>query len=429
MHIALRFLCALTLASVSFSAARADAVTQGQNLAGQGIKAADSGEFATAADFFGKALALRPNHPGLTMRLARASAQAGRIEDAMRALEDYAAMGLNANPNHPDLITLAAHPRWKTLVARFSNNAMPVGNPTTVATLAEPDLIAEGLGIDLAEEQNLYVGSVRKRKIIVVKNGHATTLAEGDGLLGVFAVALSGNTLWAATSAVPQAANLSTEEKGRAGLFSFDKTGRPKGRVMLPADGKEHVLGDLAIARNGDIYTSDASGATIYRLRANGDALETFHTGEELHSPQGLALNDRQDKLAFADYSSGIHTIDLKTGVRRILAMPARTTLHGIDAVVNFGRDLVCVQNGIDPQRIIRVRLNEGWTEVQGIDVLAANLPDMSEPTLAVRDAHTGLLVIGDGQWSRFNDDGVPKADAPRTPVRILRFVLPPPRT
>jgi hypothetical protein len=60
---------------------------------------------------------------------------------------------------------------------------------------------------------------------------------------------------------------------------------------------------------------------------------------------------------------------------------------------------------------------------------LAANLPDMSEPTLAARDAHTDLLVIGDGQWSRFTDEGVLKADAPRTPARILRFVLPPPRT
>jgi hypothetical protein len=347
----------------------------------------------------------------------------------MRALEDYAAMGLNANPDHPDLKPLATHPRWKALLARFSNNAMPVGKPTIVATLTEPDLIAEGLGIDMAAEENLYVGSVRKRKIIAIKNGRATTLAEGKGLLGVFAIALSGNTLWAASSALPQVANLSPEEKGRAGLFAFDKTGRLERRIMLPADGNEHVLGDLAIARNGDIYTSDSNGATIYRLRANGDALESFHASDELHSPQGLALNDRQDELAFADYSSGIHIIDLKTGARRVLAMPAHATLHGIDAVVRLGRDLICVQNGIDPQRVIRVRMNEDWTEVEGVDVLAANLPDMSEPTLAVRDAHTGLLVIGDGQWSRFNDDGAPQADAPLTPTRILRFVLPPPRT
>ena len=36
-----------------------------------------------------------PNHPGLTLRVATASARAGRKDDALAALEAYAAMGLN----------------------------------------------------------------------------------------------------------------------------------------------------------------------------------------------------------------------------------------------------------------------------------------------------------------------------------------------
>ena len=63
--------------------------------------------------------------------------------------------------------------------------------------------------------------------------------------------------------------------------------------------------------------------------------------------------------------------------------MPAHTTLHGIDALVRHGRDLIGVQNGIDPQRVVRVRMNAGWTAIEGMDVLAANLPEMDEPTLA----------------------------------------------
>lgn len=350
------------------------------------------------------------------------------MNEALAALDDYAAMGLKTDLANEDFAGLVKDQRFAALQAKLAANATSIGSTTIVATLNEPQLIAEGLALDMADNR-LYVGSVHKRKIITIKNGRTTTLAERNGLLGVFAIAWAGNTLWAASSALPQVADLSPHEKGRAGLFAFDKTGREQRRIMLPADGKEHVLGDLAVARNGDIYTSDSNGETIYRLRAGANALEIFHASEELHSPQGLAFSDRQDKLALADYSSGIHVIDVATGARRALAMPAHTTLHGIDAVVVHGRDLICVQNGIDPQRIIRVRLNERWDEIEGIDVLAANIPEMSEPTLAIRDGGTGLLVIGDGQWSRFNDDGTPNAGAPQSPTRVLRLVLPAPRT
>jgi tetratricopeptide (TPR) repeat protein len=421
-----RILCAAILAISS--EAHADAVSEGFELARSAIEAQEKGDVAAAADLFRAALQRRPNHPGLTLRLAGATLKAGRNEEAVAALEDYAALGLNADLGAETWKPLSTHPRWQALLARFAANAKPVGSPRIVATIDEPDLIAEGLALDRAENR-LYVGSVHKRKIVAIKDGRTTIVAERNGLLGVFALAWAGNQLWAASSALPQVVSLTSDEKGRAGLFAFDKTGRQQRRVMLPADGKEHVLGDLATARNGDIYTSDSNGTTIYRLRANVDALEIFHASDELHSPQGLALSDREDKLALADYSSGIHVIDVATGARRVLAMPAHTTLHGVDAVVRHGRDLICVQNGIDPQRVIRVRLNEGWDEIEGIDVLAANLPEMSEPTLAVRDAGTGLLVIGDGQWSRFNDDGTPKASAPQTPTRVLRLVLPAPRT
>ena len=110
-----------------------------------------------------------------------------------------------------------------------------------------------------------------------------------------------------------------------------------------------------------------------------------------------------------------------------VLGMPPHTTLHGIDALVRHGRDLVGVQNGIDPQRVVLLHMNDAWSVVEGLEVLAANLPEMDEPTLATI-AEGDLLVIGNGQWSRFADDGTIVGDAPFAPTRILRLKLPPAR-
>jgi hypothetical protein len=72
--------------------------------------------------------------------------------------------------------------------------------------------------------------------------------------------------------------------------------------------------------------------------------------------------------------------------------------------------------------------MNSGWTEVEGLDVLSANLPQMDEPTLATLDGNA-LLVVGNGQWSRFADDGSVKGDQPFVPTRIVRLKLPPARS
>jgi tetratricopeptide (TPR) repeat protein len=426
IHTIFRAAIAIALALAVPSLARADAVDQGQALAAQAIKATEAGDFAGAADYFRQALALRPNHPGLTLRLARMSARANRNDDALRALEDYAAMGLKTNPDHPDFKSIAAHPRMAAISAKLADNARPVGAPAIFATIDEPRLLAEGIAHDPATGRT-YIGDVHSRRVLMLDAGGKTATLIGqraNGLFGAFGMTLDNGTLWIASSALPHAAQLTPADKGRAGIFAFDTNGRFKKSALLAADGKEFALGDLAVAKSGDVYASDSIGANIYRLLPGASALETFIESDEFHSPQGIALSPDESKMAVADYSNGVHIIDRATKRDTVLPMPAHTTLHGIDALVRHGRDLVAVQNGIDPQRVIVIRMNAAWTAIEATDVIAANLPDMSEPTLATL-VEGDLLVIGNGQWSRFADDGTIKAAEPFAPTKILRLKLP----
>ena len=429
IHMILRVAYAAALASASLLPAHADAVDQGQQIAGEAIKAADAGNLATAADLFAKALALRPNHPGLTLRLARMSARAGRNDAAVRALADYAAMGLITDPNHPDFKSVAADPRMTAIRARLVDNAKPVGTPAVFATVDEPRLLAEGIAHDPSIGRT-YISDVHKRRVLTIDAAGKTSTLIGEGangLLGAFGITLDNGTLWIAGSALPQTANLKPADKGRAGIFAFDTDGRFKKSVLLAAKGKEFALGDLAVAKTGDVFASDSIGAGIYRLAPAGTAVETFIESDEFHSPQGITLSADEAKMAIADYANGIHIIDRAAKRDTVLAMPPHTTLHGIDALIRHGRDLIAVQNGIDPQRVIVIRMKPDWTTIESAEVLAANLPDMSEPTLATL-VDGDLLIIGNGQWSRFNDDGTIKGEEPFAPTRILRLKLPPAR-
>ncbi|MEQ1867284.1 MAG: tetratricopeptide repeat protein, partial [Micropepsaceae bacterium] len=408
----IKFVLAMAALLLASTAARSDEVTEGRELERQATAANGAGDYAAAADLMAKALALRPNHPGVTYRLAKASVRAGRMDAAIDALDNYAAMGMKADiAADPLLAPLANNARMAAVMAALRINAEPKGHLTIEATIGEPQILAEGIAFD-PTSQRLYVGSVHKRKIIALET-HAVERdfvpSASQGLLGVFGMTLdpSGKSLWAATSAVPQAGGgITPIDKSRAGIVEFSTVdGGLKKKTVLPDDGKEHVIGDLTRTRRGEIFASDSIAPNLYRLTADGSALETFVTSDRFHSLQGLALSADGRRLAVADYSGGILVVDIASRAVTLLAMPAHTTLHGIDALVRHGRDLIAIQNGVDPQRVVRLRMNQGWTSVEGLDVLAANLAEMSEPTLATI-AGDDLLIIGNGQWERFADDG-----------------------
>jgi hypothetical protein len=410
--------------------AHADAVEDGRALARQANEAYDTGKYGDAANLYREALKRRPGHPQLMLRSAAASARDGQIDDALSMLGAYLALGLIADLDNKDFATLTNDPRFTVLRARNAENAKPVGNVTVAAALSGAHGLIEGVAFDPATGR-IFASSVSERTIFAVEGSRATPFVgeKSNGLFGAFGLAIDtkNRTLWAASSALIGAEKISHAEKGRAGVFAFDlATGRPKQAALTPTDGKNHVVGDIAVASNGDVFATDGWTQKLYRLSHGTTALEEF-LAQGLNSPQGIALSADETRLAIADYANGIHIVDRGTKARTQLPAPANTTLLGIDGVLRHGRDLIAVQNGIEPQRLIRIRLNPAWTAIEGIDVLAANLALMKEPAL-IAAAGKDLLIVGNAQWSRFTINGARQDDKPLDATNIVRFALPAPR-
>jgi sugar lactone lactonase YvrE len=215
-----------------------------------------------------------------------------------------------------------------------------------------------------------------------------------------------------------------TADAGRSGLFAFDlATGALRGRYLLAKDGSAHALGDVTLTRAGDVYASDSRAPVIYRVRAGADTIEQFATSPLLLSAQGMAL-DRDERTMFvADYARGILRVDLATrAVRPVPAADGVLTL-GIDGLYAAGSDLVGVQNGVTPYRVVRLHLDGDGRRIVAAEVLERARPDYAEPTLGVVVGHA-LYYVANSQWERFRDDGT--IDAPdelRNPL-VLRLPL-----
>jgi sugar lactone lactonase YvrE len=428
-----RHITALTLALLGATAARAvaqdDPVLASRAAYQQAVRAYRAHDVPAFLRYASEAHRLRPDHGASTYAFASACAMAGDTGAALGALRGFAALGYTADvAADSDLVPLRGLPAFDSIRAALGRNATPLVRGTPAFTLPEKDLLTEGIAYD-PRTRSFFVGSVHRRKILRVdRHGHVTELVHpGADLpwapLGM-RVDAERRALWVAAAAVPQSAGFEPADSLRSGLFRFDlRTGALTGRFPVADDGAPHALGDLTMTRAGDVYASDSRDPAIYRVRAGADSLERFVASPLLLSAQGLALDAGERALYVADYARGILRVDLDSREVRLLETAPDVMALGIDGLYADGRNLVGIQNGVAPARVVRLRLGARGDAIEALEVLERARPDYAEPTLGVMVGGE-LFYVANSQWERFGADGVIDAPDRLEPPLILRLRL-----
>lgn len=396
----------------------------------EAVTAAGADDLVTAASRLAEADTRITNHPGLILMRARLAVAAGRMEEAMIQLNRYAGAGLSANPvNDPVLSALSTHPDFDALTAVLEANRGPVGaDRLTEIARVDGSVIVESLVRDEARGRWL-VSQVRGRTIVALADdGAVTPFLGGDpgtgGVLGM-AIDAGAGVLWAATSPLaPAVYGLSADAARPApGLMKIDlATGAVLARLAAPPGPPERGLGDLVRAPDGSIYVADSITGEVLVLRPGAEALEVLLPAGALGSSQGMVVTPDGASLIVADYTSGLWRVDRASGAATRLPQPAIDSLIGVDGLTTDGRVLYGFQNGVAPQRVLKLTPDAGWTTIEAVEVLAANLPMIDEPTTGlVRNRE--LVFVSRSQWSDFDGDGAQTTTAP-APAIIARLPL-----
>lgn len=396
-----------------------------QRLRAEGVAAANADDLATAAARLAEADERIPNHPGLMLMRARVAAGAGQPAEAIALARRYADAGLVLNlTGDRALSALSGQPGFDALAAVLEANRAPVGADRLTPLAAIPGGgLVESVARDEARGRWL-VAMIRDRTIVALDDAGGISPflmpeAEIGGVLGLAMDARAG-VLWAATAPLPPTVH------GRAAdapplasaLLRIDVA---SGRVLAryPAPAGEQMIGDVTLAPDGTIY---AAGGDLLQLRPGGEALEVLLPAGQMRSPQGMAVTPDGAALIVADYSSGLWRVDRASGAATRLEAPADASLIGVDGLISDGRHLYALQNGVAPQRVLKLTPDAGWGRIAAVEVLAANLPQLDEPTTGL--VHDGELVfVSRSQWSDFDGEGAPRAPTPE-PALISRLRL-----
>jgi SMP-30/Gluconolactonase/LRE-like region len=369
-----------------------------------------------------------PAVPRVVYNVASAEALAGSPDDAVRILARLASTGLSfAIAKDEDFRGLVKRADFQAVVRAMQQNLAPRGKAEPAVTLRERELLAEGVAYD-PDTKTMFVSSVRHRKIVAIddhgKQRDFTPEAQG-GVGGVFGIAVdrTRHVLWASSTRLPHMIGYRPADKDVSGVFKYElATGKLLASYLLPADGKPHVLGDVAVAASGDVYTTDSATPTLYRIPAATDKLEVF-IDQGFLSLQGMALSADDKMLYVADYARGLYWIDLASKLVRRLDPPAGIATTGIDGLYLHRGRLVATQNGTEPQRVVEFTLSPSGHTLVSQQVLLSGDPRARDLSLGVVVGDVFYLNAAAG-WVHYDDLGQAKPGA-AAPHVILQLALP----
>jgi hypothetical protein len=228
--------------------------------------------------------------------------------------------------------------------------------------------------------------------------------------------------LWMTTSAMPGFTGFPKEDEGKAALLAVEaKTGKTVRRFDLDA-GAPAALGDMSLAPDGAVYVTDSVGGGVYRVRGDLATAKLEKIADGLFSPQTPALARDGKRLFVADYTMGIAVVDL-TGSAPVayLPHPENIAVVGLDGLYLAGDALVGIQNGTEPERIVRYRLDPTQTKILSAEVLEQAREHFGDATHAAAKGGSFYVSANVG-WSQVDDRGKLKPGAHFTAPVILRL-------
>jgi sugar lactone lactonase YvrE len=401
-------------------------------LAREARAAYDKGDKATFLAKYEEIAKRRPGDVYVLYNLACGQALNGKTADAERTLLQVAALRAFSDLDaDTDFDSIRQSDGYKRAAAQMKAlRAERITSGAVVAfTIPEKGLVPEGVAYDPVTK-SFFVSSIRKRKVFRIDSAGKVSVFVAPRTGGLRTAAGIGidakrRSLWVASEAMPHMEGYVKDEPLQAALFEFDAdTGKLRREMRPPATGKPAGFDDVAVAADGRVYVNDGFNGRVWTLPPGGGALEVFLESDVFRGTQGLAPTPDGRTLYVSDYSS-LYRVDVASKRMTRLPVPTDVALNGIDGLVLSGGSLYAIQNGVVPNRVIRVDLGPDGATVTGAKILEMNHPAFDEPTLAVA-ANGALYVTANSQGGKFQDQKHPITPDEMQDAVILKVPLSP---
>jgi sugar lactone lactonase YvrE len=362
--------------------------------------------------------------PDALLELARAKVHTGDLPGAFHDLEQFVRMGQATDllATSTEFAPLRDKPEFATIESGMKENREKRSLGEPAIRLADPALLPEDLDYD-PERKLFFITTVRGKKIVTTDHtGSVTDFAQAPDGWPMLAIKIDRERklLWATEVALQGFGLVAESDWGRSAVLCYDlKNGKLLHRVEGPPG---CAFGDMALMAKGDVIVSDGDGGGVYQVQANGEGLERLDPGSFI-SPQTPAVCPDGERLFIPDYLRGIAVLDLSSQRVRWLSMEGRFALNGIDGLYLEGRNLLAIQNGTSPERVVAFQLDAALSKITSQTIIEGSTETLGDPTHGVM-VGTDFYYIANSGWDIIDDHGRLKPGAQPTEALIMRVPL-----
>ena len=381
--------------------------------------------------------------PRYMLSVATIEARLGHKDEALRWIHGYVATGLSFDPSRDEGLKELMAEAGGRLAFLMQERSLPITNAEFVCELPQADTMPEDIAYlksaDVKAAGSFYVSSIQHHTIYRVSLPKADSRQCTMDELPLSAeakhwptLAISADprrkVLWVTASAMPGFSGIPKEEQGKAVLMEIEPiSGKVLHRFDLATTGPA-VLGDMCVTDQGTVYVTDSIGGGVYRLHGDLQTAKLEKIADGLFSPQTPVPARDGKRLFVADYTMGIAVIDLPaagaapnlSAKLNYLPHPENVAVVGLDGLYRNGDSLIGIQNGTQPERILRFPMNPEQTEITGGQVI--HQVGQLDPTHAV-EVDGWFYATSNVGWSKVDDNtGQLRPGEKFMPPVLLRF-------
>jgi len=369
----------------------------------QTAKAAyDKKDFPTYLAAMETLVRLRPQHPLIRANYAGALALNGRAEESVAQLRRLLAMSVATDLTDHDFDAVRSRDDFRDI--EKSNEALKHKriSHASIRYRLPKDLLTEAIAYD-PKTKSFFVSANHPRKIVRIDaRGRVTDFVKPmDNFWGANGLAVDAKRrlLWASSRAFIRGGEIDKTHEHDTAVWAFDADSGKVVKHLTPPDGAD-ALDDLTLAADGTLYVSDSQGAVL-TLPPGGNELQVFVPRGKIRSSQGETVHGKL--LYVADYGGGVAVVDRETRDVTHMALPDDFPAFGVDGLAYANGWLFSVQNGVEPNRVVKLHLAPDGLRADRWEIVEMNHPLMDEPTIGVV-AGDEYVFLAASQGNKFDD-------------------------
>jgi len=276
-------------------------------------------------------------------------------------------------------------------------------------TIAENDLIPEGITYSKTTN-SFYISSIYKKKIVKVdaKTGEYSDFNSSElglQILGMF-VDEQRKQLWAC-------GNITDHKKRYSAVIKLDLFTGDVIKRYEQVDTVHSMFNDLVLDKKGNIYFTNSSSQSIFKIDNETDSVIVFYENEEILSPNGITISPDNQYLYIAAGMNGIKILDINKKIFVNTYNPSFNS-KGIDGLKFYKNSVIGIQNWVpkpSDRKICRYYLNKNGTDIISNEIIDQDNPYFDVPTTFVM-VRNKLFCVANSQLLNFSDNKIkdPKA-------------------